>query len=351
MPSTPPKPPIARAEPSGRFVFATCAPGLERFLKAEVASRYPKLHLAFSRPGFVTWKLPADAAEGFALGAAFAHVSGASLGRAAGAPEAARLARAAIGEQKARLHVFAREREAEGAALAAEDLERALRGALGELVYTSTWAANGDLVVDVIVHPGEPVFVGVHHHAARRWPAPGGLEAIVAPADAPSRAYAKIEEAIAFGSLDVGEGDVALEIGSAPGGAALALVRRGLHVIGVDPGDMDPRALEERGPGGARLDHRKIPVGGLRWEDLPGKIDWLLLDVNLAPQVALHSIRRLMPRLRRGLRGAVLTLKINELAFVAELPELERRIHELGFRDVVLTHLPSNRKELCALAR
>ena len=39
-----------------------------------------------------------------------------------------------------------------------------------------------------------------------------------------------------------------------------------------------------------------IKVGALRWEQLPAHVDWLLLDVNLAPQVALHEIARLMPK-------------------------------------------------------
>ena len=165
------------------------------------------------------------------------------------------------------------------------------------------------------------------------------------PEGAPSRAYAKIEEAIVFSQLPVAAGQVAVEIGAAPGGAVMALARRGLTVVAVDPGELAPQVLALPG-----VTHLPIKVGALRWEQLPDRVDWLLLDVNLAPQVALHEIARLMPKLRDTLRGAVLTLKLNDWNFVDELPKLVERIRQLGFADVRLRHLPSNRREICAIA-
>jgi hypothetical protein len=57
-----------------------------------------------------------------------------------------------------------------------------------------------------------------------------------------------------------------------------------------------------------------------------------------------------MPRLVGTLRGAVLTLKLNDWSFVAELPVLVERIRQMGLADVRLRHLPSNRREVCAVA-
>ncbi|HEX2692374.1 MAG TPA: hypothetical protein VHN14_37465, partial [Kofleriaceae bacterium] len=71
---------------------------------------------------------------------------------------------------------------------------------------------------------------------------------------------------------------------------------------------------------------------------------------NLAPQVALHEVARLMPRLVTTLRGAVFTLKLNDWAFVAELPALIDRIRRMGLPEVSVRHLPSNRREVCAVA-
>jgi len=198
----------------------------------------------------------------------------------------------------------------------------------------------------VIAAEGEPAWLGLHRQDAHHLPHAGGAIPVELPPDVPSRAYAKIEEAIAWAELPVAAGQVALEIGAAPGGAVMALARRGLTVWGVDTGELAPqvRAL----PG---VHHLAIKVGALRWEQLPPVVDWLLVDMNLAPQVALHEIARLMPKLRPTLRGAVITLKLNDLAFVDELPQLVQRIEGFGFRDVRLRHLPSNRKEICAIAR
>jgi 23S rRNA (cytidine2498-2'-O)-methyltransferase len=154
---------------------------------------------------------------------------------------------------------------------------------------------------------------------------------------------------IAWRGLDVHAGQTALEIGAAPGGAALALARRGVNVIGVDTGAIDPAVLAYRHPGGAHVTHLPIKVGALRWEALPPAVDWLLVDVNLAPQVAIHSIARLIPPLREALRGIVFTLKLNDLRFAEELPALLGRLQQLGFRDVRARHLPSNRQEVCAV--
>jgi len=335
------------------FVFATCALGLERFLKEEVSRARPALRLAFSRPGLVTWKSDAEIAPDIELGAAFARVWGMTAGRASDAGQAAALAAAMLSGIRttatARLHVFARDPAADGADGAVAETKAALTTALGDRVAASP-AAPGDVVLDIIVAPGEPIVVGAHRHRRGRGCEPGGVVAAEVPPDAPSRAYGKILEAIAWAELELRPGDVAVEIGSAPGGAALALVRRGVTVWGIDTGAMDPAVLAERGPAGACVHHLPIKVGALRWEELPPRVDWLLVDVNLAPQVAIHSVRRLMPRLRPSLRGAVLTLKMNELAFVRELPAILDRIRDLGFADVAATHLPSNRQELCAVA-
>jgi 23S rRNA (cytidine2498-2'-O)-methyltransferase len=319
-------------------VFATCQLGVERFLKAEVARVHPELRPAYGRPGLVTWVGDAEQPPDLELGAVFARVWGASLGRG---PDAI-----ALVPDGARLHVFPRDpKEATG-----------VEATRGELATTGRFAEDpaprpGDLVADVIVAPGEPWLVGLHRHRAGRWAATGGLPGVEVPPESPSRAFAKIEEAIAWADLVVRAGEVAVEIGSSPGGAAYALARRGVHVWGADPGAMDPRVLAFEGPGGARVHHLDVKVSALRWEALPPRVDWLLVDVHLAPRVALHAVQRLMPRLAPTLRGAVFTLKLNDATIVADIPGILERVKSLGFADVRATHLPSNRREICCVAR
>lgn len=317
------------------FAFATCLPGLEPALKLDVAQHRPELRFAYSRPGLVTFKSPSEIAPDDPPASGFARVWGASIGPARDPEEAA----AKIAELGAtRVHVFARDPEAKEL-----DLSRWLAAA-GALPTGP--AEPGELVADLIVAPDEPAWLGVHRHDARHLPNPGGAIFVDVPAEAPSRAYAKIEEAIAWAQLPIRAGQVAVEIGAAPGGAVMALARRGLEVWGVDTGELAPqvRAL----PG---VHHLPIKVGALRWEQLPPHVDWLLVDMNLAPQVALHEIARLMPRLRRTLRGAVFTLKLNSWSFVRELPALAKRIEGFGLTDVQMRHLPSNRREICCVAR
>jgi len=325
------------------FVFATCLPGVEPGVKLDVARLRPELRFAYSRPGLVTFKSPRAVPPDDAPGSVFAQVWGQSLGPVGDPAEAARVL-APLGA--GRVHVFAR-------------VPQGPPGAPGAVVDLAPWlapwqalgpggpAAPGELVADVIVAPapGEPVWLGVHRHARGRPPHAGGAIPVEVPGDAPSRAFAKIEEAIAWAGLPIAAGEVALEIGAAPGGAVLALARRGLEVWGVDTGELAPhvRALPN-------VHHVAKKVGALRWEELPARVDWLLVDVNLAPQVALHEVGRLMPRLGKTLRGAVFTLKLNDWAFVPELPALAERIAKLGLADVRMRHLPSNRREICAVA-
>ena len=314
------------------FVFATCLPGVEPALKLDVARARPELRFAYSQPGLVTFKSARAVPPDDLPGSVFAQVWGRSVG-AASDPATAALQLASLGAT--RVHVFAREPEIE--------VDLGPWQALGP----GGPAEPGELVADIIVAPvpGEPAWLGAHRHDRFRVPHAGGAIPVEVPADAPSRAYAKIEQAIAWAALPIEAGHVALEIGAAPGGAALALARRGVEVWGVDTGELAPGVLAL-----PNVHHIAKKVGALRWEELPARIDWLLVDVNLAPQVALHEVGRLMPRLRTTLRGAVLTLKLNDWTFVAELPVLVERIRRLGLPDVRMRHLPSNRREICAVA-
>lgn len=313
------------------FAFATCLPGVEPAVKLEVARDRPELKFAYSRPGLVTFKSTRDVAPDDPPGSVFARVWGRSVG-AASDPAAAGLQLAPSGAT--RVHPFARDPDAV--------LDLSAWQALGP----GGAATIGEIVADVIVDADAPAWLGVHRHDRTRPAYAGGAIPVEVPEDAPSRAYAKIEEAIGWAQLPVAEGHVALEIGSAPGGAALALARRGLTVWGVDTGAMAANVLAH-----PNVHHLQKKVGALRWEELPERVDWLLVDVNLAPQVALHETGRLMPRLRDTLRGAVFTLKMNDWGFVVELPTLVGRIRDMGFSDVKLRHLPSNRREICAVAR
>lgn len=341
---------------SGPFVFTICRAGAELALKAEVARLYPGWRFAYSRPGFVTFRTDVPVAADFPFGFVFARAAGISLGAAASDEEilaAAQRLRTETG-RPLRLHVFAR-----GVADPEEEVEEVsgpqvaeLRARLAKAAPLGTFAPpgpprTGDLVLDVILGEGEAPWLGCHVHGGSHSPHPGGRVELTLPAEAPSRAWLKIEEALRWSGLPLRKGEVALELGSAPGGTSWALLDRGLAVIGLDPGEMDPRVLARPG-----FSHLKMTLGDLRREHLPQKIDWLLLDVNLAPQVALHQTRRIISMLRPTLRGVILTLKLNEERWksAAEVPALCKRVEGMGLVSVRATHLAANRREICLVA-
>jgi 23S rRNA (cytidine2498-2'-O)-methyltransferase len=253
-----------------------------------------------------------------------------------------------------RLHVFERDRAQPGAELPGDSYgplataieQQILAAAPPSLFFAAGQRPTlGDWVLDVITAPGEPLLLGLHTHSAGHSPDPGGRSKLVLPAEAPSRAWLKLEQALAWSGLPLRRGQTAVEIGSAPGGACFALVERGLLVVGVDPGAMEPRLLAR-----PEFRHLPLPLGALRREQLPPRVDWLLLDVNLAPQVALHAIKRIVATLRPTLRGVIFTLKLNDWSLAAEVPALCRRVAAMGLPNVRATQLCANRREICVVA-
>lgn len=340
-----------------RFVWFTHQPVSTTWLKRELAVKRPDLRFAYARPGLTTFKVELARLE-YAVESSFARAHGHSLGRATTVDEI--LAHAAAVPVGARLHVWERdpdraadERDVAVAGTRAAALAAAVRAAAPERFAAEVEAQANEAVLDVIVAPAEEpddgIFVGHHRHDASRGPLPGGVPHVAIPEAAPSRAWAKIEEAIRWSGLAPRAGESAVEIGSAPGGASFALLERGLNVHGVDPGAMDPRVLAYRGPGGNRFTHHALPAAEVLRKDLPKTYEWLASDVNLAPMVALKYVERFVALAHGGLRGAFITLKLNDDGVFEALPRLAARIGKLGARAVRYTQLPSHRSEIVAI--
>jgi 23S rRNA (cytidine2498-2'-O)-methyltransferase len=338
---------------SSEFVFALCQRGAEVALKREAAQVAPGLAPAYQRPGLVTFRAPFSVTPDFELSLVFARSSGMSLGAVRDLPAAIDR----IGALPARpfcLQVVERDVYRAGQEPLGfvrgelpSALDAALRRALPGAFTPSREARPGELVLSAIVAKDDPWVLGIHRHHKGRSPHPGGSYPLSVPSDTPSRAFAKIEEAIAAFDLPVRAGDTALELGAAPGGAAYALLRRGVSVVAVDPSSMDPRLFDYPAPRGARLTYLDLTVAQLRRELLPPRIEWLLLDVHLAPQVALRAARKVASWLRDGLLGAVLTLKLNDWVFADRLESFLAQAREMGLREPRAKQLVSHRQELC----
>lgn len=336
-----------------QFLFATCQVGTERILKEELAQRFPFLRPAFSRPGFLTLKDSRDQANvtpDFELGAVFVRAYGACLGEVVTKDTAAEGRAKVMAErirelsQQPHAQLWLRDVAApgeEGDAVEERARESARiaqeLGAHGVTVVSAP--AIGQEIFDIIVVEDDSWWLGVHKHTIDHPPSP---VTPVHPPEAPSRAYLKVEEAIRWFDVRFREGDVAVELGSAPGGVVYALLARGLKVTGVDPGEMAPIVKSNK-----RFTHRALSAFDIRESDLPKRVDWLLLDMNTEPELGLRAIDHLYRLNRAPTYGVVLTLKLNTPSFSARIPELVNRVrNRRGFAALYAKQLTANRREI-----
>ncbi len=349
------------APPPPKFLFATCQIGAETALKSEVARSWPDLRFAFSRPGFLTFKLPPGQSlpDDFDLGAVFARAWGFSLGKAASAdlPERLEQFRELAGSIAFDvLHVWQRDLAAAGdhgyepgltdvARDVASSLAQTLPTRAGAVpVATNITAAPGQRVLDcVLVEPHE-WWIGYHLAPGGSSCWPGGLFDVALPETVASRAYAKIEEALAWSALPVKRGDHVVEIGCSPGGASQALLRRGLVVTGIDPAAVDPSVLAH--PRFTHIQKRGADVRRREFRD----VRWLVADMNVAPAYTLTTVQEIVMHPSVKIAGMLLTLKLIHWELAGEVPGYIEQVRSWGFPHVAARQLAHNRQEICIAA-
>lgn len=349
------------------FVYAVCQHGAEAVLKRELAARAPQLRSAFSRPGFVTFKLdaPCEEPEKFALPAAFARTSGFSLGSVKGerlhdlAAEVWQLPDVQTflaAHEVAGLHVWQRDERTPGdrgfepgLTILADEAEEAIRelspieslrpdSAAGRSTPRNRW------VLDVALIEPNQWFVGCHRTTSRVASWPGGVPDLELPEHAVSRAYLKMAEAMSWASLPMSRGERVVELGCAPGGASQALLDAGLEVIGVDPAEVDESVLAD--PNFTHVRSRSVETSRKVFRH----VQWLAADMNVAPSFTLDAVEAVVKHPGISIRGMLLTLKLPDLALVDELPKFVERVRSWGYRDVRLRQLAFNRQEICLAA-
>ena len=326
------------------FIWVVGQCGFEKAIKDAASKHHPQLTAAFQRPGFVSFKSPTPVRPDFVFCSPLARAFAVSLGRVAPDVTAVREQAERIGV--ARYHVFSRDDFEPDESPGPEPLFAPARAVEAQLGVGETVAVVGEHLLDVcLVEPNE-WWLGHHVHTLAHSPFAGGRPRLALPKDAPSRAYLKAEEAIHWAGLPLAPGQTALELGSAPGGAVWALLQRGLHVVGVDPGDMAAQALAHE-----RYRHVTCAVAEVPDEAWPRHCDWLFVDLNLAPIKSLHAIERALPFIKRHLRGMVVTFKIHGGQQIAEVERYQRRLASFGFSKVAVRQLGFNRRELCVVAQ
>ncbi len=345
-----------------RFQFATCQFGAEQVCKAEVLARFPFLAFAFSRPGFLTFKIaqPVELAESFCLVGTFVRTAGWSLESIQGthADVVPRVRHWLAAQPFQQIHVWPRDTATPGdhefepgtspeSLPLANAIEQSLAQENGDdrqAPRVNVDASYGEHVLDVIqVDPGV-VWLGRHVASTvpGRWP--GGVPQFARPESMISRAYLKTREAIAWSRFPLQPGDWCLEIGAAPGGSCQALLEAGLRVIAVDPAAMSPALQQNANLVYFRGRSRDIRRGKLR------PVRWLLADLNMAPNYTLDAVTDIVTNAKVNLEGMLLTLKLAQWELSAQIPEYVARVKALGFDFVRTRQLAFNRREICVAA-
>lgn len=343
------------------FLFVTCQVGAEATLKRELAKYRPSFRFAFSRPGFLTFKLPPNhrLTIDFDLKAIFARSHGFSLGKVdVGADPAAaaeQVWRMAGDRPITALHVWPRDRHAPGehgyeVGLTPESraVEELLRSKVPErlaALRSKEPTKTGDLVLDVIVLEPNAWWLGVHGADDLTTRRPGGIfDEIELPYEAVSRAYLKMEEALRWSRLPVKPGDAAAEIGCAPGGSCQALLRRQMSVMGIDPAEMHPAVLDH--PNFAHIRKRGAEV---RKRQFAG-VRWLMTDMNVAPTYTLDTVEAIVTHEDVDIEGMILTLKLLDWAQADAVEDYRARIQSWGYTKIQMRQLQHNRREFTVAA-
>ena len=344
------------------FAFIVCQRDAEQVLKQEIAREHPSFRFAYSRPGFLTFKLPEDEPldETAELRCVFARTHGLSLGKVQG-DTAQRMATELwqlVGDQPFdHLHVWQRDAAIPGdggfepgLTPLAEEVGRVIAEGMPAAPLRAApppvnrVARSGHRILDCVLVEPDQWWIGFHRASRMpsRWP--GGVPKIELPDEAVSRAYLKTAEALLWSRLPIEPGDRCVEIGSAPGGSCQALLERGLRVIGIDPAEMDPALLAH-----PNFTHIRARTASLKRSEFRG-VRWLTVDSNAAPAHTLDAVEQIVTNSQVHVRGMLLTLKMPDWGLAAAIPEYLQRVRAWGYHYVNARQLAFDRREICVAA-
>jgi len=305
----------------------------------------PRARPAAWRRGVVTFRLEDgfDPADDFLPDLVFARTCIRCLGQVTGDSLATLAARAAELPGPAawqNVHVWARDVRAE---LPTGELRRLLLSCCRLPDTTQPLAAAGDLVLDCVVDAADRCWVGWHRVGtpASRWP--GGVYPGSLPADKVSRAWLKLDEAIATFTIPLAAGERAVELGAAPGGSCQRLLEAGLSVVGIDPA-----VIAESVTSDPRFAHWRMRSRDVRLRAFRG-FDWVVADMNIDPVSTMEAVARVVTAPLCRPRGIIATLKLPEWSRAAGLDGWLETFRGWGFTPWA-RQLSTGGREVCVVA-
>ena len=358
-----PEPSASLPQPSrDHFLLVACQPGSEEAVFLTQQAFLPEATRAAWRKGVVTFRLPEHCPLPGDFELPFSRTLVRSLGQVTGSSpsDLASAAVAAAPQAPACVHVWQRvpplRREpkpgqtSEPLPSAAEvhtEITRLLgheEASEGHEAVAGRVASRGETVLDLVIDSADRAWLGWHEprSAVSCWP--GGIYGGTLPEDAVSRAWLKLDEALAAFEVPVQAGQRACELGAAPGGASQRLLGLGLRVVGIDPAEIDPRVAEH-----PNFEHWQMRARDVRLKQLRG-FDWLVTDMNIDPSSTMDALERVATAPGSSLRGIIATLKLPRWSRAADLPGWCDRFLSWGFTPQA-RQLSCGGREVCVVAQ
>jgi 23S rRNA (cytidine2498-2'-O)-methyltransferase len=338
----------ARPAPAvrGTFLLATCQGGAEASLCRRQETVLPAVSKAAWRRGVVTFRLGTfDPPDDFFPDLVYPRTIIRCLGQVTGTADAERIAavRSLVGHDSwDAIHVWHRDHRLE-AEVDTVPIRAGLLAAYGMPDALPPAARPGDLVLDCLIDAADRWWVGWHRGGTPASCQPGGMHPTLLPAEKVSRAWLKLDEAIATFGVDLRPGQRAVELGASPGGACQRLLEAGLEVVGIDPALVDQRVASQPGFEQWRMRARDVKVKAFRG------FDWIVADMNIDPRSTLASIGRIVTAAGVKPAGIIATLKLPDWSRAEELAGWLEQFRAWGYNPRG-RQLSTGGREICVVA-
>jgi 23S rRNA (cytidine2498-2'-O)-methyltransferase len=325
----------------GGFLLAACQGGAEAALCARQAEVLTEVTKTAWRRGVVTFRLgDFDPPDDFFPDLVFTRAVIRSLGQVTGGDDAERATHAAALAGPTSwdaIHVWNRDPRSE---IDSASVQAALARACPPRGDT---CQRGNLVLDCVIDSADRWWIGWHRAASPPSCWPGGLYPVALPVEKVSRAWLKLDEAIATFDIPLVAGQRAVELGASPGGACQRLLEAGLHVVGVDPALVDERVGRHE-----RFEQWRMRARDVKLKAFRG-FDWVVADMNIDPSSTMEAIGRAVTAPGARPRGIIATLKMPTWARAADLPTWLETFARWGFAPRA-RQLSTGGREVCVVA-
>ena len=392
------------------FLMATCQVGGEIVLKREMERLWPSFRAAYSRPGFVTFRLPERnlLQPGFDPGVVFARTAVFSIGKINGATDdsdaaiaqAAAEVRRRLGDRQVRwVHVWERDAAVAGTRgqvrSVCESGDRKPMGSgspeLPGLTESALDVMNISPAEPVRYEPGntdrtrrvaaaivaefdDPAMLALACRMNPFFPAVMGEDVLDVVLVGPDEWWVGFHrvgsrigqmaggllpltmppDVVSRAWLKMEEALWWSEFPIAPGdrcaeiGSAPGGASQALLARGVELAGVDPAEMSPDVLQNPRFTHIRKRAHEVR-RRVFHDVQWLTADMNVAPDYTLDSVEAIVTHPGCGVRGMILTLKLFQWTLADEIPRFLDRIRDWGFHGVRARQLQYNRQEICVV--